>query len=487
MTYVLTPAMCWCQYFYKTFPEQRTATFLSIKNNESRIFLSTSNFCDLKECGKISEFDLNGNKIWENLLKNNDVGISTLQVLNDTIYIGGNYNIGFGKTIINRIDLSGNNIDEFVYSDPLNRISGSLMNQLFVLDDIIYFSGASYVDGLTSATIYSIDRAMNYKSVIVDTTGYSSSTFDACIGPDSLLTCFIMQSNVFVPKDRRRIEKYDKDLNLVWKYQPPDSLLWLGNRIYLHGTVLDNGNIFFTYYTFGNERSLPSLLLLDTITKKTIWQYDFPNIDNYGRYVLKTKQLKNGDLLISGYYSNITQQPTIKDSPWLMRIDKNGKKIWEHTYVEILPNNQSKAGALWDAIELDNGDIIACGFVSNNNKWDPLLIRTDADGCIDQGQANCPQVQIIDLMSGAVDVIGEDVVTISPNPGHDALIIELPYQAQLPLDIEIIDIHGRKIHTAHHDEFEAVTIDALSWASGIYVVHLRDRDGRRWAGKWVRL
>lgn len=76
---------------------------------------------------------------------------------------------------------------------------------------------------------------------------------------------------------------------------------------------------------------------------------------------------------------------------------------------------------------------------------------------------------------------------ISPNPGHDALTIELPYQAQLPLDIEIIDIHGRKIHTAHHVEFEAVTIDALSWASGIYVVHLRDRDGRRWAARWVRL
>jgi hypothetical protein len=210
---------------------------------------------------------------------------------------------------------------------------------------------------------------------------------------------------------------------------------------------------------------------LDTITKKTIWQYDFPNIDNYGRYVLKTKQLKNGDLLISGYYSNITQQPTIKDSPWLMRIDKNGKKIWEHTYVEILPNNQSKAGALWDAIELDNGDIIACGFVSNNNKWDPLLIRTDADGCIDRGQANCPQVQIIDLMSGAVDVIGEDVVTISPNPASTYIMINTPLQSLY----EIYSIHGQSILKGVVSSDE---IDVSNLRSGMYLVKITDTKGR---------
>lgn len=76
---------------------------------------------------------------------------------------------------------------------------------------------------------------------------------------------------------------------------------------------------------------------------------------------------------------------------------------------------------------------------------------------------------------------------ISPNPGYDGLSIELPYHAQLPLSIDIIDIHGLKVHTKHHDTFDAVSIDALDWASGIYSVHLRDRDGRRWSGKWVKL
>ncbi len=76
---------------------------------------------------------------------------------------------------------------------------------------------------------------------------------------------------------------------------------------------------------------------------------------------------------------------------------------------------------------------------------------------------------------------------ISPSPGYDKMTVEMPYQAQLPLNIEIIDIHGRKKHTTHHDEFGAVTIDALDWISGTYIVELRDRDGRRWAGKWVKM
>ena len=95
------------------------------------------------------------------------------------------------------------------------------------------------------------------------------------------------------------------------------------------------------------------------------------------------------------------------------------------------------------------------------------------------------------LVTGTDDPLLLEQITrqliISPNPGYDALHIELPYQAQLPLSIDIIDIHGRKIHTVQHDEFEAVTIDVLDWTSGMYVIQLRDRDGRRWAGKWVRM
>ena len=64
------------------------------------------------------------------------------------------------------------------------------------------------------------------------------------------------------------------------------------------------------------------------------------------------------------------------------------------------------------------------GFVRNNGKWDPLLILTDADGFIDQSTPNCPTVQIFDLMTGAVDVIGDKKTKIMPNPASDYIIIK---------------------------------------------------------------
>jgi hypothetical protein len=77
------------------------------------------------------------------------------------------------------------------------------------------------------------------------------------------------------------------------------------------------------------------------------------------------------------------------------------------------------------------------------------------------------------LATGTHDPLLMEQITrqliISPNPGYEGLNIELPYQAHLPLVIEIIDIHSSSIHTAHHVEFEAVAIDAFDWTSGIYI------------------
>lgn len=488
MTYVLTPAMCWCQYFYQTYPKDRTATFYSIIDHKNSVFISTGKKCELWECCEVTRFDYIGNRNWNTEFINTDVGSATLLLLNDTLYVGGNYNPGQAKSVINRMTLDGSVIDEHIYSDPLKRFERSLVNQLYSDNKVLYFSGGSYIGDGGKGLIYSINKSMDLNICYVDTIQDNSIVFDSHVSSDSLLTCFIMENGFTSPRSRRRIEKYDKDLNLVWKYQPPDSLLFLGNDIHLYGTVLDNGDIFFTYYTLGNERSLPSFLLLDTISKKTIWQYDFPNIDNHGRYVLRTKQLKNGDLLISGQYTNINLQPLIKDCPWLMRMDKNGNKIWEYAYAEILPNNQNKRGNIWDAIELDNGDIMACGYVTNNNKWDPLLIRTDADGCIDQGQANCPTVQIIDLMSGAVDVLESlEDITIYPNPSlTDEININLhSYEIGKHYQCKIIDITGNIVYQQTLSE-STTTIDCHKMSKGIYFININSIDGKSKTLKWVK-
>ncbi len=470
MTYVLTPALCWCQYFYRTYPKERTATFASIIDHENSVILSTGKKCEFWECSEVTRFDYLGNQIWNTEFINTDVGSATLLLLNDTLYVGGNYNPGKAISVINRMALDGKVIDEHIYSDSLNRFERSLVNQLCSDNKVLYFSGGSYIGNGGKALIYSINKSMDLNICYVDTIQENSVVWDAHIGPDNVLTCFIMENGFAAPRDRRRIEKYDQDLNLVWNYQPPDSLLFLGNDIHLRGTVLNNGNIFFSYYKFGWNDRLPNLRCIDTVSKQTKWEYDFPNISSHGRQVLRTKELKNGDILISGQYATFASTPRIRNSPWLMRIDRNGNRKWEKAYVELEPDGQDKTGALWDEIELDNGDIMACGFVINDNKQVPLLIRTDADGCIDQGQTNCPTVQIIDLMTGAVDEIGKPLISINPNPASTYITID----ASARSIYTIYSLSGQEMMTGVVDNAD---IDISHLNVGFFIVKIIDRSG----------
>jgi hypothetical protein len=481
MTYVLTPALCWCQYFYQTYPEEKSATFYSIIDHNNSVFMSTGKICESWECSEVTRFDYFGNQIWNSEFTNTDVGSATLLLLNDTLYVGGNYNPGQAKSVINRMTLDGSAIDEHIYTDPLNRFERSLVNQLYSDNKVLYFSGGSYKNDGGKGLIYSINKSMDLNICFVDTIQDNSTVKDVHIGPDSLLTCFIMENGIVAPRERRRIEKYDEDLNLVWKYQPPDSLLFLGNDIHLYGTVLNNGNIFFSYYKFGWNDRLPNLRCIDTVSKQAKWEYDFPNINSYKRQVLKTKELKNGDILISGQYATLASNPRIKNSPWLMRIDRNGNRKWERAFVELAPDGQDKTGALWDAIELDNGDIMACGFVINNNKQVPLLIRTDAEGCIHQAQANCPTVQIIDLMSEAVDEIGEAVMSVRPNPASTYITINAPSNSAYT----IFSSSGKPIIKGiAEDGFE---IDISQLTTGFYAVKVIDNTGQIYYQKLQKL
>jgi len=478
--YILAPTQSWCQYFYKIYPEERTATFVNIKEESGRVFISTATLCPNWECSQISEFDSNGNRIWIKSLPNTDVGTATLGIDNSTLLVGGNYFPGVGKSVINRLTLDGSFIDEHIYEDPQKRFEYTIINSLSVTNNRILITGQGITDK-SKALIYGISKDMKLSNIFVDTSLESSVVWDAFIGPDSLLTCFIDQSNKFFPHDIRRIEKYDKDLNLVWKYIP-DTML--SNRIKLYGTVLENGNIFYTYFTWGYPTGLPNFRCMDTVSKKTLWQYDFPRISSHARLVLRTKQLKNGDILISGVYTTKATEPRIGDSPWLMRIDQNGNRKWERAYVEIAPDGEDKTGVLWDAIELDNGDLMAVGFVRNDGKWDPLIIRTDADGCIDQGTPTCPTVQIIDLMTGAVDVIGDSKIEVYPNPASTYITIKggsLIY----PVQYSITSYTGQVVSSGFTNDSEIIDVDYLP--VGIYLLQIIDQNGNNKMIKWVKL
>jgi hypothetical protein len=468
-------------YYYKNLNSIGSGTLYQIIGGKNQFYITVQSSCNQAySCGILSAIDENGNILWKTIIEHSDIASNSCLVMNDTIYISGNYSPFNNKTQIHKINSDGKILYHNLINDSLHRYSAFNVGDMNWFDGKLVLTGQSFVDDKSKAIIMKVNKNLTLDEIKIDTTKEQSLLRDAIIGPDSFLTCFIDQSNKSRPFDMRRIEKYDKDLNLVWKFIP-DTLL--SNMINIHGTVLNDGRIAYTYFTWGYPSRLPNVRCLDTVSKQNAWQYDYPKISQHARNIYRMKQLKNGDILLIGEYVSKVSAPHINGSPYLMRLDLNGTRKWERAYVEWDTDGEDKGGVLWDAIELDNGDLMSVGFVRNNGKWDPLLIRTDADGCIDQSTPSCPTVQIFDLMTGAVDVIGDKKTVIMPNPASDYIILKNE-DLVFPVRYVMYSHTGQLISSGQTDMSGSVNINSLT--SGIYLLNISDQNGKTESIRWVK-
>jgi hypothetical protein len=467
-------------YYYKNPAIDEPGTIFQIIEFERKYFIGSQLLCSSNNrvCTNIAEINELGDIKSSNYYEDLDLAKSVV-IHDSVIYTSGMNSLGNSELIIQKTDLAGNIIKKKVnkFTDNDSYMNLGFMEQL---NEGMILTGQIIKNNKSSSIIIKFDSELNLIKTHIDTFSESNVIWDISIGPDSLLTCFIIQKNRFQPFDIRRIEKYDKDLNLVWKYIP-DTLL--SNMINIHGTVLNDGRIVYTYFTWGYPSRLPNVRCLDTVSKQNAWQYDYPKISQHARNIYGMKQLKNGDILLIGEYVSKVSAPHINGSPYLMRLDLNGTRKWERTYVEWDTDGEDKGGVLWDAIELDNGDLMAVGFVRNNGKWDPLLIRTDADGCIDQSTPSCPTVQIFDLMTGAVDVIGDKKTVIMPNPASDYIIIKNE-ELVFPVRYHMYTHTGQLISSGQTDMSGSVNINSLT--SGLYLLNISDQNGITETIKWVK-
>ncbi|MBK9735389.1 MAG: T9SS type A sorting domain-containing protein [Saprospiraceae bacterium] len=460
-------------YFYKVNKVETNSVYYQSIYFYQSIFTITSNICQFRECGTVSELDLLGNIKWSLELPNTDVAPHSSSIYNDTLYVAGNYSPGDGITILHKISLDGVLQKSYLYSDPRKKINRSLILDLSRFKDKFIITGQGFTDEKSKGIIISIDSLMQLDTILIDTTLEISTVWDNFIGPDSLLTCFYYQVNEFWPNQVRRIIKYDAGFNQVWSYTSDT----LGvNTSYPYGTVLRDGRVAFVDFRPGWPTGLNALRCLDTITKQNSWMYSYPFIQSWVRKLRSVKQLRNGDIICTGEYTTKATVPRIEGSPYMMRLDINGNLLWEHAYVEIAPDGEDKGGNLWDVIELDNGDLMAVGFVTNNNKWDPLIIRTDHRGCMDGGSTNCPTVRIIDLSSGAEDEISahnNKKISIYPNPTAIGLfnVDVAKYSDGDDVVCAVYNIYGQQIHTQNIYQ-KTTMVEIPNATSGLYLVQI---------------
>lgn len=472
-------------YFYVTNNTfGRTAVNYQCLEHENRIFTFTSRLCEFRECSTVSEVDAFGKTKWTLELPNTDLAPQSSCIYNDTFYVSGNYSPGVGITSLHKISMDGILQNSFFFSDPQKKIDRSLIQTLTRFKEKFIITGQAYIGEQSKGIVISIDGSMSLDTIIIDTTLENSTVWNSYVGPDSLLTCFYHQVNKFWPNQVRRIIKYDTDFNQVWSYTSDT----LGvNTSFPYGTVLRDGRIAFVDFKPLQNTGLNSLRCLDTITKINDWMFSYQNVQSWGRKLRSVKQLRNGDIICTGEYTTKATEPRIEGSPYMMRVDSIGKLLWERAYIEIAPDGEDKGGNLWDVIELYNGDLMAVGFVTNNNKWDPLIIRTDHRGCMDDGNTNCPTVRVIDLMSGSEDVIsGDKTIKIFPNPTENGVFnIELPSFIEGDEIVSLVyNMYGQIIQSNQLTQ-KQTQIEIPNVPSGMYLVQIMVNNSLRHSSKLV--
>lgn len=452
----------------------------------NKIFLVSSGLCNNVSCETLTEINAKGDYLWGYTFDNISLTAQTCFYRQDTIYLTGNGSPINDRTVIFKYSIKDNRISrhEIMGNNQLYDRFNILTSIPF--KDKIILTGQSKKNERSQGIIMVLNKSMTVDTILIDNgIIYQSDIWQSTTGPDSLLTCIYRVVNNFWPNEVRRIIKFDDHFNQVWSYTSDT----LGiNRTYPRGTVLRDGRLAFVDFKPEQNSGLNSLRCLDTITKRNSWMFSYQNVPSWGRKLYSVKQLRNGDIICTGEYTTKTSAPRIEGSPYMMRVDSTGKLLWERAYVEIAPDGEDKGGSLWDVIELDNGDLMAVGFVTNDRKWDPLIIRTDHRGCMDGGNTTCPTVRIIDLTSGTEDEIkSSKSLPIYPNPGDDHLRIDVADDMLFPLRYELSGLSGQRVTIGYHNSGDNFMLDTSHLPTGMYFIRLVDNSGKVWQSKWVKM
>jgi hypothetical protein len=159
-----------------------------------------------------------------------------------------------------------------------------------------------------------------------------------------------------------------------------------------------------------------------------------------------------------------------------------GDLLWERTYYEYDSSiESSRNGVLFDFVELDNGDIIAVGYLRYADN-DMLVMRVDSNGCLNPD--SCPTVNII-TSTHDLPLHSNHEALLYPNPVEDILRIEYESSAY-HLDIEVLDMTGHMVTSGilTHGQGE---VNSSKIPAGVYWIHLK-QDGKVMAtGKFVKM
>lgn len=209
---------------------------------------------------------------------------------------------------------------------------------------------------------------------------------------------------------------------------------------------------------------------------------------------------RNGDILCSG-------RVFVKDSfdiagqdkkiyatgngSFIARFDTDGKLLWRHFIIPRKKDGKIRTNSVYDIQEAPDGSIVTGGRLERDDDvpgilYDAWLMRLTPDGCLTE---DCSHIgKYFDFPADIVSVSDDAVynkLTIYPNPGDGHINIQLTSDVVLPIQYQIADVQG-SIKETGSQYVRDITLDIGYLSSGLYIITIRDSQGKISSGKWVK-
>lgn len=216
-----------------------------------------------------------------------------------------------------------------------------------------------------------------------------------------------------------------------------------------------------------------------------IWSKDFYNTsDLYSKSVLyDVIEMPDGSIIGCGSSGISLDSLYYGLNGWLLKIDKDGNKIWSREYRSFKYASADNHHYLYDVDVLSNGDIVAVGYVSvvggdvSQQGW---LIKVDSNGCL--YDSNWCGYSSIEVEFSPPQASQEEIeVLVYPNPASDVINIEIKnatFNLSDKLSIRIFDIQGREVFNRVENYSENIEVEISQFDSGIYFVSINAEDNK---------
>lgn len=243
--------------------------------------------------------------------------------------------------------------------------------------------------------------------------------------------------------------------------------------------ALDNGGTAISFYRMNFEEGwwYPPIIVWVDYSGNIVTQYDFPA--DTERYVKDLQRTSTGNIIGVGYVDMLD----FGLGGWIFAMNQEGDLLWSRDINDL--RFPEKFGYFNAVQEAENGGLIITGFILDTVENKPMasvsnvwLVKLDSMGCLEPG---CGDVQII---SGSAETQVSNkpaLFKIYPNPvsGDKCLLERNPGHWELgEVNLEILDGLGRHVWKKYDSSDPVILLDTSGFQHGIYLVRIKNKEGR---------